>query len=353
MPQLRGAELFACQLSNHLVGQGHEVLVVCIFKGEANLPFTGKILYLNRPINSRFIDYVGWKQFDEIVRNYKPDVIQANAADTLKFASSSKFLFRYKTPIVLRNANKTGDFIDSVLKKKLNLFYLSQVSFVISVSEECEKDFIKTFDYPESKTSTITIGVENKRIGGIPQDLKNIFEGNIILTHIGSFVPEKNHEGLLREFAVIHRSIPSAQLFLIGKGYLEQEIKKKVQESNFKNNVHFLGYREDVLDILANSDVFVLPSLVEGLPAVILEAMFCKTPVVAYNVGGISEILNPETGNLIKKNDEASFAEAVIKVINNPDPEQIENAHALVLTEYLNEQISDKFLKKYEEIQIQ
>lgn len=348
MPQLRGAELFACQLSNHLVKHGHEVLVVCIFKGDANLPFTGEIIFLNRSINSRFFDYLGWKKFHRIVEGFDPDIIQANAADTLKFAASSKMLFGFNAPVVLRNANKAGDFMDSNIKKWLNQLYLKQISYVISVSNECKKDFINTFDFPKNRISTVKIGVENKDVEGIPSDLIEVFENNIVISHIGSFVPEKNHEGLLRQFAIIQKAQPSAQLLLIGKGNLEQEIKNSVQKSEFRNKVHFLGYREDVLEILKNSDVFVLPSLIEGFPGVILEAMYCKTPVVAYNVGGISEIVNPETGALIEKNDEEAFSNAVLKAIQEPDRDQIEKAHDLIMKNFLNEKISLKFLEKYQ-----
>src|SRR5690606_34809136 len=98
------------------------------------------------------------------------------------------------------------------------------------------------------------------------------------------------------------------QLLLLGKGKLEGKIRSKIKELNIEGNVHFLGYRNDVLNILHQSDAFILPSLIEGLPAVILEAMYCETPVVAYNVGGIGEVVIPgETGWLVEKNEETKF----------------------------------------------
>src|SRR5690606_23109431 len=102
-PQYRGAELFACQLSNHLLNQGHEVLMVCLYTGDAILPFKGNIIYLQRPENKRFYDFKGWKRFSQIIKNFHPDVIQANASDTLKFAASSKFFYKISIPIIFRN----------------------------------------------------------------------------------------------------------------------------------------------------------------------------------------------------------------------------------------------------------
>src|SRR5690606_37635662 len=174
---------------------------------------------------------------------------------------------------------------------------------VISVSEECEKDFIHTFDFPEDKIRTIEIGVEEQNLGGIPSDLKDIYKTGPVLVHIGGFVPEKNHSGLMKIFNGVLEQFPRAQLLLLGKGRLQGKIRDKVYKLGIGKNVHFLDYRNDVLNILTNSDAFVLPSLIEGLPAVILEAMYSGTPVVAYNVGGIGEVVIPgKTGWLVEKN---------------------------------------------------
>jgi glycosyltransferase involved in cell wall biosynthesis len=352
-PQLRGAEIFACQLSNHLMEQGHEVLVVCIFKGDSQLPFKGSLIGLDRPLSKRFFDFKGWKKFNNIINEFNPDIIQANAADTLKFAVSSKMLTSWKQPLVYRNANKMGDFITSKLKWSLNNFYISRVAYVISVSEECERDFIKTFSYPQEKISTVEIGVEKQKLGGIPDDLQGIFERGPVVSHIGGFVPEKNHEGLINIFNGILEKFPETQLLLMGKGNLEGKIKSKVEVLQIRNNVHFLGYRSDVLDVLKNSKAFVLPSLIEGLPAVILEAMYCETPVVAYNVGGIGEVvIQGKTGWLVEKNEEDKFQEQLEEILkgNENISDRVKAAKNMISDIFLNNQIAERFVKCYSEV---
>ncbi|PRX43494.1 glycosyltransferase [Salegentibacter salegens] len=352
-PQLRGAEIFACQLSNHLKEQGHEVLVVSIFKGDSELPFKGKLISLDRPLSKRFFDLNGWKKFNSIIRKFKPDIIQANAADTLKFAVSSKILFSWKHPLVYRNANKMGDFITSKLKWQLNNFYMSKVAYVISVSKECEKDFIKTFSYPQKKINTVEIGVEEQELEGIPGDLQKIFKRGPVITHIGGFVPEKNHDGLINIFNKSLEKFPETQLLLLGKGNLEMKIKSKVEELQIQNNVHFLGYRSDVLDILNNSKAFVLPSLIEGLPAVILEAMYCEIPVVAYNVGGIGEVVvQGKTGWLVEKNEQAKFQEHLEEILtgNENIADRVKTAKNMISDKFLNKQIAQGFAKRYFEV---
>ena len=349
-PQLRGAEIFACQLSNHLMQQGHEVLVVSIFPGDSQLPFKGRLIELNRPLSKRFVDFKGWKMFNNIISEFNPDIIQANAADTLKFAVSAKIICTTKIPIIFRNANKMGDFITSRLKWKLNNFYLSRVSYVISVSRECEKDFIKTFNFSQDKISTVEIGVEERRLGEIPNDLKEIFERGPVLTHIGGFVPEKNHERVIKIFNRILKIFPETQLLLLGKGNLEGKIMSKVKELEIQENVHFLGYRNDVLNILHHSTAFVMPSLIEGLPAVILEAMYCETPVVAYNVGGIGEVVvQGETGWLVDKNDENKFAAHLEEILHGKENirENVSSAKEMISDKFLNKHIAERFANCY------
>ncbi|PKD16761.1 hypothetical protein APR41_08115 [Salegentibacter salinarum] len=354
-PQLRGAEIFACQLSNHLIKLGHEVLVLTIFKGDSDLPFSGKIIHLNRSLSKRFFDLKGWKELDEVIKEFKPDIIQANAADTLKFAVSSKIVYSWNVPIVFRNANKMGDFIDSTLKFYLNRFYLKKISHVISVSKECQKDFEKTFLWPSENISTIEIGVEEKKIGNVPADLQRIFQKGYVLSHIGGFAPEKNHSGLLEIFNELKIQFPNIQLLLIGKGRLENEIKDEVRKLNLEDSVHFLGYRNDVLEILSFSSIFVLPSLIEGLPGVILEAMYCETPVVAYNVGGVGEVVETnKTGWLINKGSNQQFIESLYDILSQIEsdkklPEVVE-AKKLVNNSFLNNQIAKRFETCYEEI---
>lgn len=352
-PQLRGAEIFACQLSEHLRKQGHQILLVSIFKGDADLPFYGKMIHLGRPVSKRLYDRKAWKEFSLVVQRFKPDIIQANAADTLKFAVSSKLMYRWNFPIVFRNANKMGDFIDNKLKWYLNKFYLSKVSHVISVSNECRKDFKDTFNFPSEKLSTIEIGVENKNTGHRPKDLEEIFKKGRVLTHIGGFVPEKNHKGLLNIFKGIAKDFPDLQLLLIGKGWLQEEIKIQAEQLDISKQVHFLNYRKDVLNILSHSSAFVMPSLIEGLPAVILEAMYCSTPVVANNVGGVGEvIINGETGWLVEKGDEDEFKASLKEVLKNGEEsrKRAVKAKRLIRSKFMNKQVACRFVDVYSKI---
>lgn len=350
-PQLRGAEIFASQLSNHLQKSGVDVHLISIFNGAAELPFSGKVSHLKRPLSKRFWDLKAWKDLAKLIKREKPDLIQANAGDTLKFAILSKIFFKWNVPVVFRNANKMGDFIDSKPKYLLNKFFVDKVGGVISVSELCERDFIKTFNFQKPKIKTIPIGVEEQVIPSEPPvDLKDIYSRFRVLINIGSLVPEKNHDTLLHIFDSIAKNDPKVFLIIIGDGRLRAELERKTAALSSKDRILFAGYRNDVLQVLKHASAFLMPSLIEGLPGVILEAMYCKTPVVANNVGGISEVVTKSTGWLIEKGGTLGFTNAVKEVLEGGEAVElkIENAHKLVTSEYMNSQIAARFKEAYE-----
>jgi L-malate glycosyltransferase len=346
-PQLRGAEIFACQLSNHLIGLGNEVKIISIVPGNSALPFVGEVRNLNRPLNKRFIDISGWRMLAKEIAAFAPDVIQANAGDTLKYTVLSKLFFRWKAPIVFRNASMISLYIKSPWVKRWNTFLIKRLAYVVSVSEKSKLDFVSLFPVAQNCIQSIPIGIE----------LQHVSQPNLeheYIIHVGGFTFEKNHKQLLHIFKQIKNQHPHMQLWLVGDGPLKAEVENYVKALQLSDSVKFLGYRINVLELIAGAKVLVLPSIIEGLPGVILEAMYCNTPVVAYNVGGISEVVKDrETGFLVKAGDEEGFVKAVQEVLSMSSGElqQItDNAHELVVREYDNKVIAQRFVEVYNSI---
>jgi glycosyltransferase involved in cell wall biosynthesis len=155
----------------------------------------------------------------------------------------------------------------------------------------------------------------------------------------------------LNIFSKLLIEIPTANLLLVGEGKLKEKIISLANELNIEQQVHFLGKRNDVNQLMKYSDVFVMPSLIEGLPGVILESFSNYLPVIAYDTGGIKEIvINNKTGWLIKKNDEAQFLQAIKYSINNNSTEIVNNAFDLLKNEYSIETVAKKFESNYNKI---
>jgi glycosyltransferase involved in cell wall biosynthesis len=350
--QLRGAEIFASQLGNHLLDLGHEVTLMSVFKGDAQLPFKGKLIKLERFDGNRMLDLQGWKKLSDIIEEGQYDVVQANAGDTLKYAAFSKFFFRWKGRLIFRNANKIGDFITSRSKWLFNRLMFTQVDHVISVSDLCKNDLIKTFSWPKENINTVEIGIDMPAFREVSDDVKDILNRGPVIVNVGSLVREKNHEGLLRIFETLRRNLPDVQLIIIGKGNLDNKLREQAVQLGISDSVHFLGYRTDVIDIVHNAQAFALPSLIEGLPAVLLESQYAETPVVAYDVGGISEIIaNDSTGYLIGKNDESGFAKALLSALTSDEAKRmVKNARARIIEKFDNRTIAQRFVAVYNKI---
>ncbi|WMN06807.1 glycosyltransferase [Marivirga arenosa] len=363
-PQLRGAEMFASQLSNHLQAQGHEVVLVSLFKGAGELRFSGKQIHLGLASKLRWLDFAGFKSLAAIIKNEKPDIIQANAGDTLKYAVLSKLMHGWPQPIVFRNASMVSLYIKNPVIKKLNGFLYQNVEGIASVSQQSKKDLNDLFPNTENKSKVIPIGIEPKLSEG-PDTKSSLSKQSgdpernesgkreLCIVHVGGFSFEKNHQGLLSIFKKLLKEYPNAQLKLVGDGVLRKETEQLVQDTGITNYVEFLGFQSDPMHYVRQADVFVLPSIIEGLPGVILEAFDCQIPVVAYNVGGVGEVVkNEQTGILMKKGDEEGFVEAIIETIENPDAtkERVKRAYELVQKDFRNEVIAEKFADYYKEV---
>lgn len=352
-PQLRGAEMFASQLATRLNENGHKAMLVFVFPGEAPLPFAGEKKHLNGSPAKRLWDIKAWRKLARIIKEEKPDIVQANAGDTLKYAVFSKLFFKWKQPIVFRNASTISLYIKTTPARILNGFFFRYASKIVSVSNTSATDFAKLFPQFKNRIVTVPIGIEEtdfNNAGG-----ENPLQGasKPVLVHVGGFTYEKNHVRLIEIFEEIRKKQVGASLHFVGSGPLKQQIEDLVKQKGLEQQVRFYGFRNDAMQFIKNADVLLLPSIIEGLPGVILEAFYCKTPVVAYDVGGIGEVvINDKTGRLVQKDDEKAFVEHVLEALNNTpgNGQLVQNAWQLVMSEYLNTGIAKKFVEVYNSI---
>lgn len=112
---------------------------------------------------------------------------------------------------------------------------------------------------------------------------------NLVIGHVGNFVYAKNHLFLLEIFAEVLKQNPSARLLLAGDGELRSEIEQKIEELDIKEQVRLLGLRNDIADLLQAMDVYLFPSVYEGLPIALVEAQASGLPCV------ISDTIAPES----------------------------------------------------------
>lgn len=240
----------------------------------------GNIYELNIDKNKIINKVLLSRRLNECLRKNKYDIIHINSGSfffNLQVAMIAK-KNRIKRIIVhshntLNEKNKIKNLIVKIFKPVLNYY---ATDFMACSKKAATAMFTKKV--ATQKTIIIKNGINidkfkfNEIIREKIRKELNIEDNFVVIGHVGRFVPQKNHDFLIDCFNEIYKLNKNTVLLLIGEGELEEKIKEKVSKLNLHNNVKFLGLRKNVNEIMQAMDVFVLPSLYEGLPIVGIEA---------------------------------------------------------------------------------
>jgi glycosyltransferase involved in cell wall biosynthesis len=168
----------------------------------------------------------------------------------------------------------------------------------------------------------INIPPKNENKGtGLREEL-GITENEKVVITVARLSPMKGIEYLIKAAKLLQATNPEIKFVIVGDVAFDSERSYKEDllhftSSNGLTNVHFLGLRRDVPDLLCQSDLFVLPSVYDIFPTVILEAMCAELPVIATDVGGVPEIVTKETGLIIPPKDELALQEAILHIVKS------------------------------------
>lgn len=132
-----------------------------------------------------------------------------------------------------------------------------------------------------------------------------------VLTIVGEMIPRKRHADALGAMARIVKKHPQAILILAGDGTLTERLKARARALGVEESCRFLGFRRDIRQILAATDIYLFPSRQEGLPCAVQEALSMGVPVVASDVRGNSDLIDPSCGRLTPLHDTEALADAV------------------------------------------
>jgi glycosyltransferase involved in cell wall biosynthesis len=248
-------------------------------------------------------------------RNSLPAVIAARLAGAAVLVTTEHLAI----PVVSRFP--FGQAIIEGLVRWTNRF----VDRTIAVSELSREMLIENYRVPPSQIAAIRNGIDlspfeaefdtagiRAELGLEPRDRVAIF--------VGRMTERKGHTFALRAVPSILESVPGFRLLLVGEGELEENLRTQARELGIAGNVIFAGFRRDIPELLASSDLLMLPSESECLPITILEAMASGLPVVATDVGGVSEeVEDGVTGYLVEPRDPHALAEAVVKTLGSRD----------------------------------
>ncbi|WHZ29214.1 MAG: hypothetical protein OJF51_004015 [Nitrospira sp.] len=201
---------------------------------------------------------------------------------------------------------------------------IARTAMLVAVSEDLKRFVVERVGIPADRIKVIYNGVtpgppvNDAEVERCRLEL-GIQGGDIVLGSVGSLYPVKGHTFLLEAMPTVLKRFPNTVLIIAGRGELEVPLKDQAKRLGIEQNIRLLGMRQDIPRLLALMDVFVLPSLSEGLSMALLEAMAAGKPVVATRVGGNPELVEEgKTGMLVTAEDAAELAASLMKMLEEP-----------------------------------
>jgi len=204
---------------------------------------------------------------------------------------------------------------------RLNILLHKYSDKVIVLSEKARKCRVGKNNSNKFETIYSVFDMESFRgqSGAVLNSIVPKGQQPVIVT-VARMDPAKGHINLLKAMPSVLERFAAARLILIGDGPYKEVLKKYVMEMNLNNAVEFKGYVENLPMQLSSSDIFVLPTLSEGFPITIMEAMAMDLPVVASRVGAISElVLDKQTGILVEPENPEALDDDIIDLLSHPD----------------------------------
>jgi glycosyltransferase involved in cell wall biosynthesis len=250
----------------------------------------------------------------------RPDLVQSHGykADFVALAVRS----RLGVPWVAFSHGRTDEGPKMRLYQMLDAVTIRRADRIVAVSE-ARRVALQARGCASERLVTIHNGVEMPGVkpvdvGEVRREL-GLREDRPTIAVVGRLSPEKGQRDFVDAMALIASIVPPVQALIVGDGPEEGRLRAQVAALGLRAAIRFTGYRPEMDRIYAAIDLLVLPSLSEGLPNVVLEAMAHGQPVVATRVGGVPEVIEDGTsGVLVEPGAARALAGAVVTLLRNP-----------------------------------
>jgi len=321
-PHLGGISSYTYLLSRELINRGDEVYVLTYphenIRNIEGIPvFTAPTLNI-KGIRGFIFSISATFKLLRIIRKYKIDLIHAHyVMPPGLIAVICSTISGTKTAITIHGSD-IFVLAGKPLLRSMIKFILKKSDYIFVVSDSLKDNVLKLgIEGIENKLSLTynAVDVERFRLdqtSTFKEEMKIDPQKSVVL-FVGNLVWQKGVEYLIRAKEFLSED---AEIVIVGDGPMFEELKAIVEFENIEG-ITFTGARTDVEKIMPAADVFVLSSLSEGRPTVLLEAMASGKPVVATNVGGIPEIVNDKIGILVNPEDSVGLAEALNKILKD------------------------------------
>jgi len=322
-----GAERVAVHIVRGLNRQRYEPAVIS-FTGRLNCDLDR--LLDEAGIEVRYLgkrpgfDYRVYPRLHPVLRDCRPDIVHTHL-HVLRYALP--FLLLLKHASLLHTVHNLADREIEPRLRWLQRYALNHGVVPVAVAAEVAASLGRL--YGIQRCSVISNGIPTGRYAR-PQITRREWraregfrDDNVLFVCVARFAPQKNHALLLKAFAQGPASNPNAHLVLVGEGVLRQQLEGQAKSLSLVSQVHFLGLRTDIPDVLGAMDVFVLSSDYEGNPLSVMEAMASGLPIVSTAAGGVPDLFESgKEGLIVQPGDVQGLSNSMASLLGNREARQ-------------------------------
>ena len=352
-----GAELGLLTTLSNIHRKRFRCLIVCIEKkgpiGVEIEKLGFEVIYLNH--KARLFNLLPLVKIIRIIHKYGPDILHSSLFYANFYSRIATLLKR--TPIIITEERSM------YYEKRLYHIWidriLSRLTDKIVVCSRSVLEFTKQQEkIPEEKFYLIYNAVDEKRfaVHKTKTELRNKYgflNNEFIVGTVGSVIPKKGHLFLIKAAESFCYQIPHCKVLIIGDGDSKEQLKNMAVVKRLSPFFTFINATKDIPELMKIMDIFVLPSLQEGFPRVLVEAMYMGLPVIASSISGIPEIvLDGETGILVPPGDSEYICQNVLTLYRNRDLAQKMAARARqqIEAKFTSRDYTNKLEGLYEEL---
>ena len=337
-----GAQRYIYELTSRLDEDRYQILVASDSKKESGFSKSleqkgirvAHLKFLKREINPIF-DVFGIIELMRLISRFRPDFIHLNSSKAGVLGSIAAFKIRLLRPSKFKKLKiiyRIGgwSFNDPWPNWKKRLFILTEkitakFKNIIVVNNKHDYDqAVKLKIKPKEKIVLIHNGIDALKMDLLPRDEARrkfkISQSEFVIGAIANFYPTKGLEYLIEAAKILKSIIPDSKFLIqvIGDGQERKSLELRIMNYGLGKNVILLSQIPEAQKYMKAFDIFVLPSVKEGFPWVILDAMAAKVPIIATRVGALPEIIeNGENGILVEPKNPQQLAEAIKYLIEN------------------------------------
>ncbi len=275
-------------------------------------------------------DLQALRRLIRIVRSFRPHVVHTHTSKAGFLGRLAACMIRPR-PVIVHTFH--GHVLEGYFNRPTQTLYrllergaARVTDRIVAVSQATADDLMRLRVASERRIRVIPLGLELDDFQGVPKEAGAGFraaigtvDGQVVATYVGRLVPIKNLTLAIDALAIARRAGADIRLALVGDGEARPTLEQRAAEQGIDQYVAFTGYRRDLKEIIAGTDIAVLSSINEGTPVFLIQAAAGGRPAVATSVGGVRDVVTPETGIVVPAGDADAFASAITTLATNED----------------------------------